>query len=89
MAILTARLAKFNPYYDYAPYALLAISPTQVSTITEAVMEKIIEWQYRPLDEVYISIYLDSIAVKIRKDKCVINKAVYVVPGINMKGLKE
>jgi putative transposase len=52
-------------------------------------MEKIIEWQYRPLDEVYISIYLDSIAVKIRKDKCVINKAVYVVPGINMKGLKE
>jgi putative transposase len=30
-----------------------AISPTQVSNITEAVMEKIIEWQSRPLDEVY------------------------------------
>jgi len=29
-----------------------AISATQVSTITEAVMDKIIEWQSRPLDEV-------------------------------------
>jgi transposase-like protein len=29
-----------------------AISATPVSTITEAVMDKIIEWQSRPLDEV-------------------------------------
>ena len=29
------------------------ISATQVSNITEAVMEKIMEWQARPLDEVY------------------------------------
>jgi len=44
------------------------ISATQVSNITEAVMEKIIEWQSRPLDEVYPIIYLDCIVVKIKRN---------------------
>ena len=65
------------------------ISATQVSNITEAVMEKIIEWQARPLDEVYPIIYLDCIVVKIKQDKRVINKAVYVALGVNMQGHKE
>ena len=65
------------------------ISATQVSNITEAVMEKIIEWQARPLDEVYPIIYLDCIVVKIRQDKRVINKAIYVALGVNMAGQKE
>ena len=58
------------------------ISATQVSNITEAVMEKIIEWQSRPLDEVSPIIYLDCIVVKIKQDKRVINKAVYVALGV-------
>ena len=66
-----------------------SISATQVSNITEAVIEKIIEWQSRPLDEVYPIIYLDCIVVKIRQDKRVINKAVYVALGVNMEGHKE
>ena len=65
------------------------ISATQVSNITEAVMEKIIEWQARPLDEVYPIIYLDCIVVKIKQDKRVINKAIYVALGVNMAGQKE
>ena len=65
------------------------ISAAQVSNITEAVMEKIIEWQSRPLDEVYPIIYLDCIVVKIKQDKRVINKAVYVALGVNMTGQKE
>jgi transposase-like protein len=52
-------------------------------------MEKIIEWQSRPLDKVYPIIYLDCIVVKIRQDKRVINKAVYVALGVNMEGHKE
>ena len=70
-------------------YGATTISATQVSNITEAVMEKIIEWQSRPLDEVYPIIYLDCIVVKIRQDKRVINKAVYVALGVNMAGQKE
>ncbi len=43
----------------------------------------------RPLDAVYPIVYLDCIVVKIRQDKRVINKAVYLALGVNMEGHKE
>jgi putative transposase len=65
------------------------ISPTLVSQVTNAVLDKVIEWQTRPLDAVYPILYLDCIVVKIRQDKRVINKAVYVALGVNIHGHKE
>lgn len=65
------------------------ISPTLVSRVTEAVLEDVIEWQSRPLDDVYPIVYLDCIVVKVRQDKRVINKAIYLALGINMDGHKE
>ena len=65
------------------------ISPTLVSQVTNAVLEKVVEWQTRPLDAVYPILYLDCIVVKIRQDKRVINKAVYVALGVNVHGHKE
>jgi transposase-like protein len=65
------------------------ISPTLVSQVTHAVLEKVIEWQSRPLDAVYPILYLDCIVVKIRQDKRVINKAVYLALGVNIHGQKE
>jgi putative transposase len=41
------------------------------------------------LDAVYPIVYLDCIVVKIRQDKKVINKAVYLALGVNMEGHKE
>ncbi len=52
-------------------------------------MEREIEWQNRPLDAVYPIAYLDCIILKIRHEKRVINKAVYLALGINMDGQKE
>jgi putative transposase len=65
------------------------ISPALVSQVTDAVLEKVVEWQTRPLDSVYPILYLDCIVVKIRQDKRVINKAVYVAVGVNSHGHKE
>lgn len=65
------------------------VSPTLISQVTEQVMEAIQQWQSRALDEVYPIVYLDCIVVKIRQDKRVINKAVYLALGINMDGQKE
>lgn len=65
------------------------ISPTLVSQVTDSVLAKVIEWQSRPLDKVYPILYLDCIVVKIRQDKRVINKAVYVALGVNIQGQKE
>jgi transposase-like protein len=65
------------------------ISPTLVSNVTEAVLGKVIEWQSRALDALYPILYLDCIVVKIRQDKRVINKAVYLALGVNLEGKKE
>lgn len=65
------------------------VSPTLVSRVTDAVLEDVIEWQSRPLDDVYPIVYLDCIVVKIRQDKRVINKAIYLALGVNMDGHKE
>ena len=65
------------------------ISAGLISKITNNVMERVIEWQNRPLDAVYPIIYLDCIVLKIRHEKRVINKAIYLALGINMDGQKE
>lgn len=65
------------------------VSPALISKVTDAVIEQVVEWQARPLDSVYPIVYLDCIVVKIRQDKKVINKAVYLALGVNMEGHKE
>ena len=65
------------------------VSPTLISKITNAVIDQVVEWQSRPLDAVYPIVYLDCIVVKIRQDKKVINKAIYLALGVNMEGHKE
>ena len=65
------------------------ISPTLVSSVTNAVIEQVIEWQSRPLDAVYPIVYLDCIVVKVRQDKRVINKSILLALGINTEDHKE
>ncbi|WP_340642602.1 IS256 family transposase [Photobacterium damselae] len=76
-------VATFKEMYD------ADVSPTLISKVTDSVLEQVIEWQSRPLDEVYPIVYLDCIVIKVRQDKQVINKAVYLALGVNMEGQKE
>jgi putative transposase len=65
------------------------VSASLISKVTNAVIDQVVEWQSRPLDSIYPIVYLDCIVVKIRQDKRVINKAVYLALGVNMEGHKE
>ena len=65
------------------------VSASLISKVTDAVIEEVVEWQARPLDAIYPIVYLDCIVVKIRQDKQVINKSVYLALGVNMDGHKE
>jgi transposase-like protein len=65
------------------------ISPTLISRVTNAVIDKVVEWQSRPLDSIYPIVYLDCLVVKIRQDKRVINKSIFLALGINKEGEKE
>jgi transposase-like protein len=65
------------------------VSAGLVSQVTNAVIEQVREWQERPLDAVYPIVYLDCIVLKIRQDKRVIKKSIYLALGINIDGHKE
>jgi transposase-like protein len=62
------------------------VSPTLISKITDKVLDGIIEWQSRPLDDVYSVVFLDAIHYKIRVDAKVVSKAAYTVMGIDLRG---
>lgn len=65
------------------------VSAGLISQVTNAVLEQVREWQSRPLDEVYPIVYFDCLVVKIRQDKRVIKKAIYLALGIGLDGQKE
>ena len=65
------------------------ISPTLISSVTDAVVEEVKAWQGRPLDALYPIVYLDCIHVKVRDAGAVRVKAVYLAVGINLAGEKE
>jgi transposase-like protein len=76
-------VATFKEMYD------ADISASLISKVTDAVLEQVVEWQSRPLDAVYPIVYLDCIVVKVRQNKQVINKAIYLALGVNIEGQKE
>lgn len=65
------------------------VSAGLVSQVTNAVLEQVKEWHARPLDEVYPIVYLDCLVLKIRQDKRVIKKSIYLALGVNLDGQKE
>ena len=64
------------------------VSPSLISSITDAVTEEVKAWQSRPLDPIYPIIYLDCIHVKVREGAVRV-KAVYLAIGVTMTGEKE
>ena len=64
------------------------VSPSLISSVTDAVAEEVKTWQARPLDPVYPIVYLDCIHVKIREGAVRV-KAVYLAIGVTMTGEKE
>jgi len=64
------------------------VSPTLISSVTDAIIDEVKAWQAQPLDALYPIVYLDCIHVKVR-DGNVRVKAVYLAIGINLAGEKE
>lgn len=65
------------------------VSPDLISSVTEAVIEEVREWQTRPLEAVYPIVYLDALRVKIRYDGTVQNRCIYLAIGVRTDGKKE
>lgn len=65
------------------------ISHETISTITDAVLDEVMEWQNRQLDEFYPVIFLDAIRIKVRDGGRVMNKSAYLAIGVDMEGIKH
>lgn len=66
----------------------VSVSKETVTRITDSVVETMVEWQNRPLDEVYPVMFIDAIHVKIRDGK-VANRPVYVAIGVTVDGERD
>jgi len=64
-------------------------STSQVSVITNSLIQDIREWQCRPLEDQYAVVWIDGIHYKIRQEGKVISKAAMIVLGINMEGKQD
>ncbi|CAN4277501.1 IS256 family transposase [Pseudoxanthomonas sp. LjRoot125] len=64
------------------------VSPSLISSVTDAVVDEVKLWQGRPLDAVYPIVYLDCIHVKVREGAVRV-KAVYLAIGVTLAGEKE
>jgi len=64
-------------------------STSQVSIITNQLLEDIQAWQNRPLEDIYPIIWIDAIHYKIRQDNKVISKACMIVLRVNTEGQQD
>lgn len=67
----------------------IEVSATLISNITNKIMPTIKEWQNRPLMKTYAMVFLDAIHYKVKQDGMIVNKAAYMVIGIDMDGQKD
>jgi transposase-like protein len=65
-----------------------SISKETVSRITDTVVDEQAEWAARPLDAVYVAVFIDAIVVKVR-DGQVANRPVYAAIGVTLDGRKD
>ena len=64
------------------------VSKETVTRITDSVIERMAEWQNRPLDVVYPVMFIDAIHVKIREGQ-VTNRPIYVAVGVTVDGERD
>ncbi|MBY0089234.1 IS256 family transposase [Brevibacillus brevis] len=67
----------------------IEVSPTLISNVTNKIVPLIKEWQNRPLQSVYAVVFLDAIHFKVKQDGAIVNKAAYMVIGIDLDGHKD
>jgi putative transposase len=67
----------------------LDVSDGLVSEVTASIQDDVRAWQSRPLEELYVVVYLDALQVAIREQQVVGKKAVYVAIGVSLEGERD
>jgi putative transposase len=65
------------------------VSDGLISEVTASIQDDVRAWQSRPLEELYVVVYLDALQVAIRDQQVVRKKAVYVAVGVTLDGTRD
>ena len=65
------------------------LSTATISAITDKIIDKVKQWQSRPLESIYPFVWLDAIHYKIKDGGKYVTKAVYTVLGMGIDGKKD
>jgi len=65
------------------------LSATSISRVTDKIVPVIESWQNRPLEPIYVMLWLDGFVLKIRSEKGVSNQCAHVIMGITSEGYKQ
>jgi len=65
------------------------VSTSTISIVTDKITGDIIAWQNRPLEPIYLIVWMDAVVFKVRENSRVINKAIYLAVGLKQDGKKE
>ncbi len=65
------------------------VSTSTISRITDRISNDIVAWQNRPLEPVYLIVWMDGIVFKVRENSKVMNKTIYIAVGLRRDGKKE
>ena len=65
------------------------LSIATISAITDKIIDKVKQWQSRPLEVIYPFLWLDAIHYKVKDGGRYITKAVYTVLGMSIDGRKD
>ncbi len=65
-----------------------SISKETISRITDKVIAEMNEWASRPLEAVYVAVFIDAVVVKVR-DGQVANRPIYAAIGVTVEGHKD
>ncbi len=67
----------------------IEVSHSLISQVVSEVTDEVTAWQHRPLDAVYPIVYFDALVVKVRHEKQVINKSLYLALAVTLDGEKD
>jgi putative transposase len=67
----------------------VTVSEGLISDVTSSIEADVRAWQSRPLEELYVVVYLDALQVSIRDLQVVRKKAVYVAVGVTLEGERD
>jgi putative transposase len=65
------------------------VSEGLISDVTASIEADVRAWQTRPLEELYVVVYLDALQVSIREQQVVRKKAVYLAVGVTLEGERD